>query len=149
MTTDIRSRLAARISAVLDEKTKNLPDSIPIAVPVGPLADAVIDVMTEGSGVPLLPSYDAETWGKRRWTVPFSQEEVINGASVYDIAVKMDPGSDDGAVAPAVVITARASGAGEIAVGLPIDDAEEFLVAGLAAVAAARAARIDEPSERG
>lgn len=149
MTTDIRSRLVDRLRVVLDEKTKNLPDSIPISVPVGPLADAVIDLMTEGQGVPLIPAYDPEIWAARRWTVPFSQEEVIGGASVYDIAVKMDPGSGDSAVPPAIVFTARASGAGEIAVGLPVDDAEEFLVAGLAAVAAARAARIDEPSPRG
>lgn len=147
MTTDIRSRLVERLTTVLDEKTKRLPDSIPIAVPVGPLADAVIDLMTDGEGVPLLPTYDAEIWEKRRWTEPFSQEEVIDGASVNDAAVHADV--DDRM--PVVVFTARASGAGEIMVRLPADDAEEFLVAGLAAVKAARAAaaQVDAPSERG
>jgi hypothetical protein len=147
MNTDIRSRLTDRIRAVLDEKTKRLPDSIPIAVPVGPLVDAVIDVMTDGSGVPLLPRYEPEVWQARRWTEPFSQEAVIDGASVNDIAVH----ADVDARMPVVMFTARASAAGEISVRLPADDAEEFLVAGLAAVKTAReaTARIDEPSERG
>lgn len=142
MTTDIRSRLVRRMYEVLEQKTANLPDSIPITIDVGPLVDAVIDEMSGGSGVPLLPRYDPEVWAERSWTQPFIQEEVMNGAPVYSASVDAleDP--------PAVAFTASAGGVADITVNLPPDDAEEFLTSGLAALAAVRA-RIDEPSPRG
>lgn len=142
MTTDIRSRLVDRLRAVLNEKTANLPDSIPLAVPVGPLVDAVIDEMTDGAGVPVVPPYDHEVAMARRWTEPFTQEEVMDGGTVRSLSVYLELTNDR------VMFVAR-EGKSDTEVSLPLDDAEEFLLAALAALAAGRAARIDEPTLRG
>jgi len=140
MTTDIRARLIERMKTVLDERTANLPDSIPIAVPVAPLVDAVLNEMSDGRGVPLIPDYDQEVWSIRRWTQPFTSDEALEG-KVFDIQVHLDPEDSTrvrflarGGVAP----DHEASQGGMIMVSLPADDAEQFLVAGLAAVRAAR-----------
>lgn len=133
MTTDIRNRLIDRMRTTLDQKTVNLPDSIPISVPLGPLADAIIAEMSEGGGVPVIPNYDPEVWDARRWTQPFSAEEALEG-NVSDIAVAADP---DVLNPGRVRFRSRQAGI-EIDVSLPADDAEEFLVAGLSAVRAAR-----------
>ena len=141
MTTDIRNRLIERMRETLDKKTANLPDSIPISVPLGPIADAVIAEMTEGGGVPLIPEYDQEVWSVRRWTQPFTSEEALEGA-VADIQVHLDP-EDSGRVRFMVrgkpIPAHLGAASGTILVSLPATDAEEFLVAGLAAVRAARA----------
>jgi hypothetical protein len=141
MTTDIRSRLIARMNAALTEKTRNVPDSIPISLPLGPLADAVIDEMSGGRGVPLIPDYDHEVWSIRRWTQPFTQAEMLDGG-VSDVGVRLDPEN-----AARVLFTTQCSGTRpewqseanmKITVSLPAADAEQFLIAGLAAVKAAR-----------
>jgi len=129
MTTDIRARLIERMKSELDRRTANLPDSIPIAVPVGPLADAIIDEMSDGRGVPLIPDYDHEVWSIRRWTEPFTSEEALEGG-VRDIAVFLEKDR--------VVIRARSGIGPVIDVSLPADDAEQLLIAGLATVKAAR-----------
>jgi hypothetical protein len=140
MTTDIRSRLIERMRSELDARTANLPDSIPISVPIGPLADVIIDEMSDGRGVPVIPDYDHEVWSIRRWTQPFTSEEALEGG-VRDVAVFLEEDR--------VVIRTR-SGIGSVTdVTLPADDAEQFLIAGLATVKAARDARIDAPVQRG
>lgn len=131
MTTDIRSRLIDRMRSELDKRTANLPDSIPISVPIGPLADVIIDEMSHGRGVPLIPDYDSEVWTIRRWTQPFVSEEALEG-KVADIQVYLDPESLGW-----VCFVARCAGQ-TIRVSLPPEDAEQFLVAGLATVKAAR-----------
>jgi len=134
MTTDIRNRLIERMRETLDAKTTHLPDSIPISVPLGPIADAVIAEMSEGGGVPLIPEYDTEIWGARRWTQPFTSEEALEGV-VSDINVQLDP--DVTLTGPRVLFNARCQGV-TVSVSLPVDSAEEFLIAGLATVRAAR-----------
>jgi hypothetical protein len=141
MSTDIRNRLIDRMRTELEKRTANLPDSIPISVPIGPLADVIIDEMAEGGGVPLIPEYDQEIWSMRRWTQPFTSDEAMEG-KVSDIQVHLDPEDPErvrfmarGALIPAH----QGSANGTILVSLPADSAEEFLVAGLAAVRAARA----------
>lgn len=129
MTTDIRARLIERMKSELDQRTANLPDSIPITVPVGPLVDAIIDEMSDGRGVPLIPDYDPEVWAIRRWTEPFTSEEALEGG-VRDIAVFKEKDR--------VVIRARSGIGPVIDVSLPVDDAEQFLIAGLATVKAVR-----------
>jgi hypothetical protein len=132
MTTDIRSRLIERMRSELDRRTIHLPDSIPIAVPVGPLADAIIEEMSGGRGVPIIPDYDPEVWAIRRWTQPFTSEEALEG-KVSDIQVHLDPEDPT-----RVRFLARGGEGGKITVSLPAEDAEQFLVAGLATVKAAR-----------
>jgi hypothetical protein len=132
MTTDIRNRLIERMKSELDKRTIHLPDSIPIAVPVGPLADAIIEEMSGGRGVPIIPDYDPEVWAIRRWTQPFTSEEALEG-KVSDIQVYLDP--EDPA---RVRFLTRGGEGGRVTVSLPADDAEQFLVAGLATVKAAR-----------
>lgn len=143
MTTDIRERLIERMRAALDRQTRSLPDSIPLSVPLGPLVDAVIDEMSEGRGVPLIPRYDPEVWTKRHWTQPFTGEEALEGKAGRSMNVQLDPDDDE-----QVLFTGRRPGFGDIEVSLPAADAEQFLVAGLAVVQAARVAaqsRIDAP----
>jgi hypothetical protein len=140
MTTDIRSRLIERMKSELDRRTIHLPDSIPIAVPVGPLADAIIEEMSGGRGVPIIPDYDPEVWAIRRWTQPFTSEEALEG-KVSDIQVHLDPEDPTRVrfLARGGVIRNHAgSEGGMILVSLPAEDAEQFLVAGLATVKAAR-----------
>lgn len=131
MTTDIRTRLIERMRAELDRRTANLPDSIPLSVPLGPLVDVIIDEMSEGRGVPVIPQYDPEVWNIRRWTQPFTSAEALEGA-VADIQVHLDPAT------PGYTRFMTRCGDKMVMVSLPVDDAMEFLIAGLATVQAAR-----------
>lgn len=131
MSIDIRSRLIGRMNAELARRTANLPDSIPVVVDVAPLVDVVLDEMADGRGVPLVPEYDPEVWSARRWTQPFTSEDALSGG-VADIQVHVDPEDST-----RVRFLSRA-GSEMVAVSLPADDAEQFLVAGLAAVRAVR-----------
>lgn len=126
MSTPLRSRLVDRMREVLDDRTRNLPDSIPFSMDVGPLADAVIDEMTEGSGVPRIPTYDHTVWTRRRWTEPFVQAEVMSGAAVRALGVFVD--------GDRMIVRVEVDKETVVNVSLPVADAEEFLVAGLAAV---------------
>lgn len=132
MSTDIRDRLLDRMRSELEQRTSKLPDSIPFSVPLGPLVDAVIDEMSGGRGVPIIPDYDPEVWAIRRWTQPFISEEALEG-KVSDIQVHLDP-DDPGRVR----FMARGGLTTMVLVSLPADDAEQFLIAGLATVRAAR-----------
>lgn len=139
MTTDIRNRLIDRMRDELDKRTASLPDSIPISVPLGPLADVIIDEMSEGRGVPLIPDYDPEVWSVRRWTQPFTSEEALEG-KVADIQVHLDPQDKTRVrfLSRGVIQNHAGSEGGMVLVSLPADDAEQFLVAGLAVVKVVR-----------
>jgi FtsZ-binding cell division protein ZapB len=117
---DLRTRLGAALAVALEEMTRRTPAQIPLTVPLAPLVDAVIEVMADGHGVPLAPVYDAEVWQRRRWYEP------SGSATTPGSAIGVDADGD-------TVVWTVEHDAGATTVRLPVNDAFEHALHGLAA----------------
>lgn len=131
MAESLLDRLIARFTEVLDAHTRALPAAIPFAAPVRKLAEAAVDVLAMGRGVPLIPAYDDELAEQRVWTGVRSSAELAEGLSFPCLeAVRRDGG---------VLFTATGVDGQVCQVRLPPNDAEEYALHILSAVQAARA----------
>lgn len=77
---NIRARLIAAMREKLSASTRNQPSSMAMAVPLGPLADAMLSLLAGGAEIPTVPRYDADLMTERKWYGSLAQEEVEEGA---------------------------------------------------------------------
>jgi hypothetical protein len=124
--------MIARFSEVLDVHTRALPASIPFAAPVRKLAEAALDVLAMGRGVPLIPTYDAELAAQRTWTGVRSAAELEESLGFPHLEAVCDESM--------VALTATNPDGQVCETRLPPNDAEEYALHILSAVTAARAA---------
>lgn len=132
MTVDLRSTLIGRFREHLEAMpaTNNV---VAVGVPLGDLADIAIDTLADGKGVPLIPTYSAELFAHMRWAQPASMADVEEGGGFTTINVDVPPPQADGAVR--LILT---DGSGQThTIDLMADDAQQFLLAGLAVLAQA------------
>ena len=124
-------RLVNRFSGVFDAHTRGLPSAIPFAAPVRKLAEAALDELAMGRGVPLIPAYDDELAAQRTWTGVRTSAELAEGLGFPHLeAVRRDGG---------VLLTATSAEGQVCQTRLPPNDAEEYALHVLSVVAAARA----------
>lgn len=95
---------------------------IPIAIPVGPLADAAIAALTGHGGVPRIPDYDPVLFADLRWFEAMTQEAVEEGVEFPSLAVDLVDG----------VPTVTAIGADGARVTVRPEGLEQFALAILA-----------------
>jgi hypothetical protein len=129
--TDLRSTLIERMNALLEQRTARYPTAIPVVVPTADLADIAIEALSEGRGVPRLPDYQPQLLAQRVWYEPTSAERLGTGLAPRSLSLAL--------VSRQVAITATEDNGLPVCVALPLDDAEEFALYVLAAVAAGRA----------
>lgn len=132
MAESLLDRLIKRFSEVLDVHTRGLPASIPFAAPVRKLAEAAVDVLAMGHGVPLIPGYDAELAAQRTWTGVRTGAELEEGLGFPHLEAVRDSGG--------VLLTATNTEGQVCETRLPPNDAEEYALHILSVVQAARAA---------
>lgn len=131
MSENLQDRLIAGFTAVLDTHTQALPSAIPLAVPVRKLAQAAMDVLALGRGVPMIPVYDHELAVRRSWHGARSAAELEESLGFPHLEAVED--------GEAVLFTATGADGARVEVRLPPNDAEEFSLHTLSAVEAARA----------
>jgi hypothetical protein len=132
VTESLQDRMVARFSEVLDVYTHALPGSIPFVAPVRKLADAALEVLAMGRGVPLIPAYDAELAAQRTWTGVRSAAELAESLGFPQLEAVCDENM--------VVFTATNPDGQVCETRLPPNDAEEYALHILSAVTAARVA---------
>jgi hypothetical protein len=138
MAENLRDRMIAALRGFMESGTANIP--FPVGLPLGQVVDLMIDVMSDGRGVPRLPSYDENLFGELRWSQPLDSATMWAGKGFPSLRVRLHPPSEGGAWA-AGGVTVKSEGATDVefaAVTLPPDDAEQFALTVLAVVAELR-----------
>jgi hypothetical protein len=133
VTESLIDRLVERFTGVLDAHTARLPAAIPFAAPVRKLAEAAVDVLALGRGVPMVPRYDAELAAQRVWYGERSAADLEAGLGFPHVEAILI--GDD-----RVRFTATDADGDRGVVTLPVNDAEEFALHVLSAVDEARTA---------
>jgi hypothetical protein len=125
MTTSLRDQLIEAFRQTLSERVKPRSE-VPLALPLGELADAAIAVLSQGRGVPKVPTYDDELFRARRWTERLTAEMMMSGKGT-----SLRTFAEDGGVVVQVLAD------GDVVLGattLPSSNAQEFALSVLAAV---------------
>lgn len=137
--TSLVEQLIERFNAVLDAHTARLPSAIPFATPTRKLAEAAVDVLALGRGVPMIPVYDAELAAQRIWYGARSAEQLEEGLSFPHVEARL--------VDNQIVITGGSADGEQVVIALPCNDSEEFALHLLSAVDAGRQRqRLDAPT---
>lgn len=76
---NIRQQLIDRMREKLNTATRNQPSSMAMAVPLGPLADAMLSILADGAEIPTVPRYDANLMVARKWYNTLDQAEIDEG----------------------------------------------------------------------
>lgn len=140
--TTLVDQLIERFSAVLTTHTANLPGAIPFAAPTRKLAEAAVDVLALGRGVPMIPPYDAMLAAQRIWYGERSAEDLEQGLGFPHVVATLSGDNQ-------VQLTATDADGNCGVVPLPANDAEEFALHVLSVVEGARAAARSRELDRG
>lgn len=85
---NIRARLITAMRDKLHTATRNQPASMAMAVPLGPLADAMLSLLAGGAEIPTVPAYDAGLMADRHWYNTLAQGDVEEGALFGSFSVQ-------------------------------------------------------------
>lgn len=119
------AEVCAAMNAALAAHFQNLPGSVPVAVPVAKLADAALEKLSDGRGIPKIPGYDHEMAVARKWYEP--SPDLTQGMPP-SLGAHRDEDADD------FVVIEHGMGTDDpVPVVLPRRDAIEFALAILSA----------------
>jgi len=119
------AQVCEAMNGALATHYQNLPGSVPVAVPIAKLADAALDRLAGGRGIPKVPAYDHEMAVARKWYEP--SPDLTQGMPP-SLGVHRDTDADD-----FVVIEHGVGTDDPVPVVLPRQDAVEFALAILSA----------------
>jgi len=139
--TTLVDRIIERFNEVFTAHTAQLPSAIPFAAPTRKLAEAAVDVLALGRGVPMIPPYDAVLAAQRVWYGERSAEDLERGLGFPHVVATL---SEDNRVR----LTATDADGNSGVVPLPANDAEEFALHLLSVVEGARAAALSQELNR-
>lgn len=114
---NVREKLIDRMRARLEIATANMPGSIAMAMPLGPAADAALEVLANGARIPTIPVYDADMASQRHWYGAISTDELDSGAQYPVLSTYRDQ--------DAVVVLVE-HGADRVTIRLTETDAADF-----------------------
>lgn len=129
---NVRETLIARMRQKLATATEHMPGSIAMAMPLGAVAEAAMEVLAGGARIPTIPTYDATVAAQRHWYGGISTAELDEGAQYPVLSVHRD--------GDAVIVMVE-HGAARIPIRLIETDAADF---GLSCASAAYAP--DQPA---
>jgi hypothetical protein len=134
---NVRQTLIKAMREKLETSTASMPASMAIATPLGPLADAALEVLSGGLRIPTIPRYDPVLAAERRWYGAVSTADVDEGAQFPSVGATREGDS--------VVLHIR-RGDLEFDVVMSLTDAADFglTVAGTAYAEVAPVAMADQ-----
>ena len=90
---NVRQTLINAMREKLEISTRGTPNSMAIATPLGPLADAAMEVLSGGLRIPTIPRYDSALAAERRWYGAVSTADVDEGMQFPSIGATRESDS--------------------------------------------------------
>lgn len=87
---NIKQVLIDRMREKLKVATQHQPGSVAMAIPLGPCAEAAMEVLSQGMRIPTIPAYRPEMAAERRWYGAITTDQLDNGAQYPVLSVVRD-----------------------------------------------------------